>query len=752
MNKLSEMYFNMQCRLFPLLEEEIGSIYKNEHDALKQNKDKKMHFIDWTIVGLLLATIIGAAIYTKKYTESVSDFLAANRCARRYLLCISGGMALLGAISIIAMFEMYYSAGFTADWWGLMVTPIGLILCLTGWTSYRYRETRSFTLAQFFEMRYSKSFRVFAGILGWISGIINFGIFPAVGARFFIYYCGLPEYVPYLGISSFAFVMILLIGISLFFVFLGGQIAVMVTDFIQGMFTNVVLLIILVYILWIFDWSMLIETLQGAPADASMINPFKTSKLANFNFFYFFIGAFASFYARLAWQGSQGYACAAKNAHESKMGGILGEWRGLVLILLLLMLPVAAYVVMHNPAFATIAAEAQQVLSGIENVAIQKQMTVPVVLSKMLPVGLLGLFCAVVMAAFISTHDTYLHSWGSIFIQDVILPFRKKPFSPKQHIWLLRFSITFVAIFIFCFSMFFKQNEYILMFFAITGAIFLGGAGSCIIGGLYWKRGSTSGAWVALATGCVMAIGGMILRQTWASTLYPWMANGAPSILHGLTFVIEGISDTVPGINWKVDPKEFPINSQWIYFFSIVMSIIGYMTFSLFEWLVNKRPAFNMDKLLHRGEYAIQGEHEKEMKKPPTGLKAILPSAEFTKGDKFFYYAKMTWSLVWFGIFVVVSSYNLVFDVPDSTWATFWAWRIGITLVIGIVTTVWFFLGGIHDIRDMFHTLKTAKRNVLDDGMVVDNHNLGEQAADKKEFKEEVKEFEKEIEKDFPAE
>ena len=205
------------------------------------------------------------------------------------------------------------------------------------------------------------------------------------------------------------------------------------------MFTNVVLLIILVYILYQFDWSVVIETLQGAPANASMINPFKTSKVADFNFFYFFIGAFASVYCRMAGREHKAMRVPLKMRTKAKMGGILGEWRGLVLMLLLLMLPVAAYVVMHNPAFAGITAEAQQVLSGIENTTIQKQMTVPIVLSKMLPVGLMGLFCAVMMAAFISTHDTYLHSWGSIFIQDVILPFRKKPFSPKQHIWLLRF-------------------------------------------------------------------------------------------------------------------------------------------------------------------------------------------------------------------------------------------------------------------------------------------------------------------------
>jgi len=692
-----------------------------------------MHFIDWAIVGALLAVVVGAALYTKKYTESVSDFLSANRCARRYLLCISGGMAGLGAISLVGAFEMYYSAGFTITWWALILTPVVLLMALSGWVNYRYRETRVFTIAQFFEVRYSKRFRIFAGILAWVAGIINFGIFPAVGSRFFIYYCGLPEYVPYLGMPMFPFIMLLLLGISLFFVFLGGQIAVMVTDFIQGMFTNVVLVVILIYILYVFDWSMIFDTLQSsAPADASMINPFKTSKIKDFNFFYYIILAAGMIYGRLAWQGSQGYACAAKNAHEARMGGILGEWRGLVLVLLMLMLPVAAYVVMHNPAFVSIAADAQQVIGGIENVAIQKQMTVPIVLSKMLPVGIVGLFCGVMLAAFISTHDTYLHSWGSIFVQDVILPFRKTPFSPKQHIWLLRFSVLFVAVFIFFFSMFFRQNEYIYMFFAITGAIFLGGAGSCIIGGLYWKRGSTSGAWFALITGASMAVVGMILRNSWASTLYPWMENNAPYMLSGLTTVVENLSNIIPGLNWKVESTAFPINGQWISFFSILTAVSGYIACSLIEWLVYKRPAFNMDKLLHRGEYAIQGEHQQTITKPPTGLKAILPSLEFTKGDKFIYYLQLAWSLGWILLFVAVTSYNLTFEVSDSMWATFWTWKIVITLVVGIGTTIWFFIGGVYDIRDMIITLKTAKRNVLDDGMVIDHHNLDEQASDKK--------------------
>ena len=100
-------------------------------------------------------------------------------------------------------------------------------------------------------------------------------------------------------------------------------------------------------------------------------------------------------------------------------------------------------------------------------------------------------------AAFISTHDTYLHSWGSIFIQDVVMPFRKTPLSPRAHLRLLRGGVVAVAVFIFLFSLFYKQSQAILLFFALTGAIFAGWSGSVIIGGLYTRWGTTPAAWAA---------------------------------------------------------------------------------------------------------------------------------------------------------------------------------------------------------------------------------------------------------------
>jgi SSS family solute:Na+ symporter len=76
------------------------------------------------------------------------------------------------------------------SWWGLTMSVIVLLVTVSGWVIYRFRQTRCLTLAEFFERRYSRRFRVFAGLIVFLAGLLNFGIFPSVGARFFIHFCG----------------------------------------------------------------------------------------------------------------------------------------------------------------------------------------------------------------------------------------------------------------------------------------------------------------------------------------------------------------------------------------------------------------------------------------------------------------------------------------------------------------------------------------------------------------------------------
>ena len=158
-----------------------------------------MQLIDWMILAAVMMATTAVVLWTRKLTRSVADFMAANRCAGRYVLGVSEGAAMLGAITVVVFFEMHYNSGFGPAWWKLLQLPIGIIIAMTGWVIYRYRQTRALTLAQFFEMRYSRKFRIFAGFTCFISGAINFGVFPAVGARFFVYFCGLPAHIPLIG-------------------------------------------------------------------------------------------------------------------------------------------------------------------------------------------------------------------------------------------------------------------------------------------------------------------------------------------------------------------------------------------------------------------------------------------------------------------------------------------------------------------------------------------------------------------------
>ena len=92
--------------------------------------------LDWTIVMLLVGFLFSAALYTRRFATSVSGFLAANRCAGRYLISVAFNMAQLGVITLVWYFQQNYDVGFTSIWWGLLEGPALIVIALTGWVVY----------------------------------------------------------------------------------------------------------------------------------------------------------------------------------------------------------------------------------------------------------------------------------------------------------------------------------------------------------------------------------------------------------------------------------------------------------------------------------------------------------------------------------------------------------------------------------------------------------------------------------------
>ena len=603
------------------------------------------------------------------------------------------------------------------------------MLTMSGWVIYRFRSTRCLTLAQFFEKRYSRRFRIFTGLVAFTAGIINFGIFPAVGAQFFISYCGLPD--TFIGLPVYPMVMIVLLSISLYFVYTGGQIAVIIADFFQGIFATLVLLVVALYLFFNVGWDQVTESLEQTPIklakeeiqgldsdesfqglseeeqqerineidekykNSSRINPFKTSHVEDFNFWYFLIGIIGIMYSSMSWQGSQAYNSSAKSAHEAKMGSVLAGFRGLPQGLFFLLVPVLIYVFMNHPSYQDIADSVNLSLSELDTDTLRSQMRGPIVLSTILPMGLLGAFAALMLAAFVSTHDTYLHSWATIIIQDVVMPFRNKPFDKDTHIKVLRYAIFGVAVFIFLFSLLFQQNQKIALFFAITAAIFAGGSGAVIIGGLYWKRGTTTAAWTAMIVGAVISVGGVLVKQISSD----WLAD--PASYNTLKGILTYIRD---------------INGQEYWGISMGLSAISYVGVSL----LFKEEPFDMDKLLNRGEYAIEGEKKVVNEDTELGWKIFMMGNEFTKTDKLIYIINYAWTGAWTVIFIIGTVYNLYNDVSNAAWMSFWKKYIFIHIFMATITLVWFTIGGFNDLKIMLAKLNTDHRDHEDDGWVSD--------------------------------
>lgn len=662
-----------------------------------------MTIIDWIIIAVFFVCMIAITLVTKRMTVSVAGFLSSERLAGRYLLTIAQSMAFIAAIGIIGNFEQIYRNGLGGQWWGMMFLPVNSIIAMSGFVIYRYRETRVLTMAQFLETRYSRRVRVFSGVIGFISGVLNCAVFPMVTARFLVYFLRLPETFDFLGLSlpSYHTAMFIMVACAVLSAISGGQITIMITDFFQGILVTVAFISGIIYMLILFGWDGIMDTLCAAekiiepanlemvslykrPEGASMVHPFKMTDIPDFGLPFFLMMVFLQIIRVGIWQGGAGYMAAAKTPHEAKMGNILGGWRWLLVGVGTNALAIGAYVLAWSPNFQEARANLAISTAAITDRYIQSQMFVPLALFEMLPQGMIGLMAILMIGASISTDNSAYHSWGSIFLQDIVIPLRKKPFTKEQHLKYLRWSIVLIGVIAFVFSSIWTLKEFINMWFQITGSIYIGGASCAIIGGLYWKKATTAGAWSGLVTGSVLSIGGIIFRQIWPDTTFPW-------------------NDQV-------------INGLHISVFTVLISYIVFITVSL----LTCRENYDMDRLLHRGKYALKGEHASGggLSNRPWIVRKMGITAEFSRFDIAIYVGLILWTVLYSAVFIIGTIYNLTHDVSTQSWRVAWGWIIGVQVVIAFATGIWFALGGARDTVRLFKDLAKIEANDNDDGVV----------------------------------
>ena len=781
-----------------------------------------MAWFDWLILIVPVCLVMWAGLRTRRYVRGAADFLAAGRLCGRYVLSMGYAANAIGVITLVTFLEIHYKTGFSVGFWSSILAPLGILMSLTGYCTYRFRQTRAMSLGQFLEMRYSRSVRICAAIMRSIAEMIANMIMPAIAARFFIQLLGLPQTFHVLGfeVSTYVSLMLLFMALSVSLICGGGLLSLIVADTIQMTILYPLIACFVVFILWKFSVTReIMPVMADRVTGESFINPFAISRLRDFNLFTtIIVPAWWMVMRRANWFGN-GYTTAAKTPHEQKMSDVLGSWRNASTAMFFLLLACALITFLNHADFAddalevrrslatqaaadvlkdapearaavdaAIAASEPQVhrigidpplsqecnpdtaflapiheallaearassggsgaqppsLPGVDGAAIDAeglandrfqqirtlfyQQNLSATMRHILPPGLFGLFALLLFLAMLSTDDTRIYSPTLTIVQDVVMPLRKRPFTPEGHLLAIRFMAVAVGAFFFLGSCWMKQLDYYQMFNALAVAVWNGAGSPIMILGLYSRFGTAAGAWASLVSSTIISVAYIFVQRNWADIVYPAIAKAG--LVENFDRALRALSSPfAPWIEWKMDAVKCPVNTIEYVFFLELFTLLAYVVVSK---LTCRKP-FDLDKMLHRGaaapcrdERRVTSDERKVatrhslFRRVAARLVGITP--EYTRGDRIIAWSVFFYSFVFsFGLcFLAVVVWNCFHRWPVAWWSRYFvAINIVVPGIIAAISTVWFGVGGIIGLRQLFRDLAARKEiDTTDDGRV----------------------------------
>jgi SSS family solute:Na+ symporter len=125
----------------------------------------------------------------------------------------------------------------------------------------------------------------------------------------------------------------------------------------------------------------------------------------------------------------------------------------------------------------------------------------PLFLCRFLPAGLIGIVAAGILSALLSTIDSYLLCWSTVLTQDVLAPCLGERITPGGRIAAARGFIVLLAGGLLVAGVWWPLGEDLWSQLALAAGAYFAGAVPVLVLGLYWRRASRFGAYLALGTG-----------------------------------------------------------------------------------------------------------------------------------------------------------------------------------------------------------------------------------------------------------
>jgi len=449
--------------------------------------------IDWFIVFGYLIFIFVIGIIFKKYVKGISHFIVAGRHLKLFLAIATLTGTELGLVTVMYNSELGFRSGFSAFHIGIIEAGCIAGIGLTGFIVYKLRESKVMTIPEFYWKRFGTKVRWVGGVILAVSGVLNMGLFLQAGSRFMIGIMGVG-----IGSTITKLVMSAMLIMVLIYTALGGMVSIVILDYIQFVVLSVGMAIITYFTIKTIGWgdlfSLDILSLQGS----GWFNPIEQPEFGITYVIWMFL---VSLSAAVLWQAVTLRVLASKSPKiAQKMYGLFTV-TGLARRIVPMLWGIGAFIFVTSIPALKEAFSA----SGIEQ--LNSQYGFPIFIAKIIPSGLLGIIAAGMMAAFMSTHDSYLLSWSSVITQDIVAPLFKDGLSEKTRITIARIGIVVIGIYLLIWGLWYEAQTSLWSYFAMTGTIYFAGAFPVVTAGLYWKRASKTGAMASLICGLFALLG-----------------------------------------------------------------------------------------------------------------------------------------------------------------------------------------------------------------------------------------------------
>lgn len=470
------------------------------NDSLQQAFSRtNFSTVDWVIVGVYLLLSLGIGLKVKRYAGSMVNYIGAGRKIGPWLGVATMTGTELGLVTVMYSAQKGFTGGFAAFHIAVIAGVATLFVGLTGFIVGPLRRMKVLTIPEFYEKRFNRRIRVLGGVLLVFAGILNMGLFLKVGSMFIVGVTGMAS-----DGTALKWVMVGLLVLVLVYTTLGGMISVILTDYVQFVVLSFGLLagtfLAISHLGWDRIFSGVHEVLGAAGYDPTISD-------GSFGWEYVcWMVITAGLIGSAVWPTAVSRALTMESEAAVRKQYCWSSISFTVRFLLPYFWGICALVfITSTPAGADLQGLFFAEAEGADPVS--NLYAMPVFMGRLLPPVLLGVITAGMIAAFMSTHDSYFLTWSSVITQDIVAPLSRKKLTTEARVRITRIGIVLMGGYVLYWGLFYRGSEDIWDYMAVTGGIYFTGAFVVLMFGVYWKGTSSFGALLGLLSGLLMLLG-----------------------------------------------------------------------------------------------------------------------------------------------------------------------------------------------------------------------------------------------------